>query len=220
MWIMEQFKKNKRSLLIIGGSSTALEIRECVDSFYKNKFSEIFNVIGDNEETTIQNVIRDSELDVFLSNNYDISYILGFTNQNLRHYFTEKLSNAHLVSIMHPTSFIYPTAKIKEGTYIGPGVVVSSNAIVGMRCLINIGVSVGHDAIIGNDCIINPGVRISGFCNIGDRTLIGANSFVFQSKRIGMDCSIDAMTYIDRDIEDKKLCTSNVSGLKVLNKRF
>ena len=208
------------TLLIIGGSSTALEIRECVDLYYKEQFTSIYNVIGDNEETCIENVIRDSELDAFLLVNANISCIIGFTNQKLRRFFYDKLSIAKLVSIIHPTSVISPSATIGAGSYIAATAVVSSNAVVGRGCLISIGVSVGHDVQIGDDCILNPGVRISGHCKVGSRTLIGANSFIFQFKIVGEDCAIDAMTYIDRNIEDTKLCTSNVSGLKVFEKRL
>lgn len=208
------------TLLIIGGSSTALEIRECADLYYKEQFTFIYNVIGDNEETRIENVIRDSELDTFLLENANISCIIGFTNQKLRRLFYDKLSIAKLVNIIHPTSVISPSATIGNGSYIGATAVVSSNAVVGKGCLINIGASVGHDVQIGDDCILNPGVRISGHCKVGVRTLIGANSFVFQSKTIGNDCAIDAMTYIDRDIEDKKLCTSNIGRLKIFRNIF
>lgn len=207
------------TLLIIGGSSTALEIRECADLYYKEQFTSIYNVIGDNEEVYIENVIKDSELDAFLLANANISFIIGFTNQKLKRFFYDKLSITKLVSIVHPTSVIFPSAIIGDGSYIGATAVVSSNAVVGKCCLINIGTSIGHDVQIGDDCILNPGVRISGHCKVGDRTLIGANSFIFQSKVIGNDCAIDAMTYIDRDIEDGKLCTGNVGGLKIFRNR-
>lgn len=206
-------------LLIIGGSSTALEIRECAEMYYMNQYNSIYNLIGDNDKSTYLNIVRDSCLDDFLLKNNNVYYIIGFTNQKLRAIFNKKLSSSKSISIIHPTAFISPTALIKDGSYIGAMAVISSNAVVGKGCLINIGASIGHDSQIGDDCIINPGVRISGHCIIGNRTLIGANSFVFQGKKIGEDCAIDAMTYIDRDIEDKKLCTSNVGCLKVFKNR-
>lgn len=206
------------TLLIIGGSSTALEIRECADLYYKDQFEAIYNVIGDEEETTLTNVIRDKQLDSFI-NNKEIAYIIGFTSQKLRKIFTDKLASCKNVSIVHPSAFISPSAKVDEGSYIGPMAVVSSNAIVGNSCIVNIHVSIGHDSVIGDNCIFNPGARISGHCVIGKRTLFGTNSFIYQGKKIGEDCAIDAMTYIDKDIEDNKLCTSNISGLKVYKYR-
>jgi hypothetical protein len=42
----------KPTLFIVGGSSTALEIRETVDQFFKDKYFAVYNVISD-EETPI-----------------------------------------------------------------------------------------------------------------------------------------------------------------------
>lgn len=208
-----------KTLLIIGGSSTALEIRECADLFYKDKFESIYNVIGDNEESYLDNVIHDSELDTFIINK-NIAYIIGFTNQKLKRLFSEKLCEATKATIIHPTSFISPSAKVGSGSFVGATAVVSSNASIGEGCIVNIGVSIGHDAFVGDNCIFNPGARVSGNCKIGARTLFGANAFIFQGKMVGEDCAIDALTYVDRDIEDKKLCTNNTGGLKIYKNRF
>lgn len=197
-----------KTLLIIGGSSTAIEIRECADLFYRDKFEHIYNVIGDTETSSLPNVIHDSDIDKFIVEN-DIAFIIGFTNQKMRRLFNDKLSQCTPVSIVHPTAVVSPSANIGVGSYIGATAVVSSNAVIGNGCIINIGASIGHDAILGDNCIVNPGARISGNCKIGARTLFGANSFIFQGKEAGEDCAIDALTYIDRDIEDKKLCTNN-----------
>jgi tetrahydrodipicolinate N-succinyltransferase len=206
-------------LLIVGGSSTALEIREYADSFYADKYDNVYNLIGDNELAGISNVVHDSELDDFISNK-QISYIIGFANQRLRKIFDEKLSMFPKASIIHPTAVIAPSAKVGLGSYIGPFAVISSNACVGESCMINIGVSVGHDANVGNNCIINPGARISGHCKIGDRTLIGANSFIFQGLSVAEDCSIDAMTYLDQNLEESVICTKNTGVLKKYKNRF
>lgn len=208
-----------RTLLVIGGSSTAFEIRECADLFYKEKYEAIYNVIGDNDDSTLNNVIHDSELDTFI-NNKDIEYIIGFTNQKLKKLFSDKLYKATPSSIVHPASFISPSAHVGNGTYVGATAVVSSNATVGDGCIVNIGVSIGHDAVVGDNCIFNPGARISGNCKIGSRTLFGANSFIFQGKSVGEDCAIDALTYIDRDIEDRKICTNNTGVLKIYKNRI
>lgn len=210
---------NMKTLLVIGGSSTALEIRECADLFYKDKYEAIYNVIGDNEVSSLDNVIHDGELDTFLINK-DIDYIIGFTNQKLKKLFSEKLYMAAPVTIIHPMSCISPSAHIGNGTYVGATAIVSSNANVGSGCIVNIGASIGHDSIVGDNCVFNPGARVSGNCKIGARTLFGANSFVFQGKSVGEDCAIDALTYIDRNIDDKKICTNNAGALRIYKNRF
>lgn len=80
--------------------------------------------------------------------------------------------------------------------------------------------TIGPGTVVLHGAMVNAGAQISGHCHIGDRTLFGANSFIFQDKSIGSDCAIDALTYIDRDIEDKKLCTNNTGGLKIYKNRI
>jgi carbonic anhydrase/acetyltransferase-like protein (isoleucine patch superfamily) len=208
-----------KTLLIIGGNSTSLEIRECAELFYNDRFENIFNVIGDQESSCLQNLLYDGEVETFLTK-HDCAYIIGFTNQNLRMRFNVKLSGIPPISIIHPSSYISPSSIIGNGTYIGATAVISSKAIVGERCIINIASSIGHDSVIGNDCVVNPGARISGHCYIGNRTLVGANAFVFQGKSVGDDCLIDSLTYIDRNIEDKRICTSNTGSLRIYKNRF
>ena len=67
-----------------------------------------------------------------------------------------------------------------------------------------------------NHVIINPGARVSGNVTIGSRVLIGSNSFISQGKHIGNDTLIDALTYIDRDIEKNRVCTSK--KIKILKR--
>lgn len=201
------------TLLIIGGSSTALEIRECVDNFYKEQFSEVYNVIGDTEQTNLQSVIHDSELEAFIATK-EVYYIIGFADQRLRQRFSILLEKQKKALIIHPTAVIFPSAKVGDGTYIGATAVISSNAQVGESCLINIGVSIGHDADVGKNCVVNPGARISGHCKIGERCLIGANAFIYQGISVCHDCAIDALTYLSRDIDTPSICTSNIGKLK------
>ena len=150
-----------KTLLIIGGSSTAIEIRECADLFYRDKFEHIYNVIGDTETSSLPNVIHDCDIDKFIVEN-DIAFIIGFTNQKLRRLFNDKLSQCTPVSIVHPTAVVSPSANIGVGTYVAATAVVSSNAVIGNGCIINIGASIGHDAIIGDNCIIGLNSVVMG----------------------------------------------------------
>lgn len=209
----------KKILYIVGGNSTALEIREIFDQYYSNDYALIYNVIGDDENTSLTNVIRDSELEAHLTDKSEIYFIIGVTNIRLkdkfRSFFTKHAGIE--TNCIHPKSYISPSAQLGKGIYIAAFSVVSSKAKVGDGTFININVSVGHDSIIGKDCCLNPGVRISGHVSVGNATLIGANSCVFQGKSIGINCAIDAMTYIERNIEDAKMCTCRMGGLRIYN---
>lgn len=205
----------KSNLLIFGQESTSKEIRECVLDFYPDYYSEVITVIGNNDYPNFKSIF-DCDLGNYLIQHPKTKYIIGFSNLYLRIKMQSKLKKFGIeaTNVIHPTAVISSSAKMGRGNYVGAYVVISSNATIGDNNIINIGSSIGHDAVIGTNCIINPGVRISGNCIIKNGTLIGANTVVFQGKTIGSECLIDAMTYIDNDIPDFKLCTSK-SQLKI-----
>jgi acetyltransferase EpsM len=198
------------NLLIIGGKSTALEIFDVIDTKYKNEFNDVVFVIGDNEKMQESyNYIKDSDLEDYVTK-HQCSYIISFANHKLRVKFVNLLNSYGIfpVNIIHPTAIISKSADIGLGNYIAAGSIISYKAKISNHCMINFNSTVGHDSLINDHCIINPGARISGNVNIGHRVLIGTNSIIFQGKSIGDDCLIDALTYIDRDIEDNMICSS------------
>ena len=211
----------KPTFFIIGGSSTALEIRETVDMFFKAKYFAVYNVISDEEPPILQTYIRDSSLLNKLSVVGVPHYILGFTNISLRLHFANLFNsfNGILDNVIHPSSYISPSVQLGKGNYLAAHAVVSSKAFIGDSNLINYNVTIGHDAIVGSDCFFNPGSRVSGNVKIGNRCLLGANSFIFQGIEVKDDCQIDALCYIDRDIEENSLCTSNSGSLRIYRKR-
>lgn len=209
----------KPTLLIIGGKSVALKIRDTIEYGYNNCYSSVINVIGDEESPECSDTIRDFQLLQILNKGGNFVYIIGFSNPNLRKKYQLLLKPKFKeVSIIHPTAVVSPSAQIGTGIYIGANVVISSNAILKGSSLINFNATIGHDAVIGENCTINPGARISGHDIIGDNVLIGANAFIFQGVSIGNDTQVDALTYIRKDIGSNKVCTSNFHGCKVFDR--
>lgn len=210
-----------KELLIIGGSSTALEIYEAVQMGYKDEYSAVTFVIGDNETADAGlATITDSEVSGYVKGK-DVSYIISLTNHKLRLKLVETLEAEGLkaVNVIHPMAMVSPTAKMGLGIYIAAGAKVSVNATVANHCIINFDTTVGHDAVLKEHVMINPGVRVSGHVTIGARVLIGTNSAIYQGKKIGDDVMIDAMTYINRDIENNMICSS-ARQLKVFKRVF
>ena len=69
----------KKSLLIFGGKSTAIEIRESV-LIYPNLYDNVLLVVPDDEivENNYDHILN-KDLDLY-TRNYDCKYIIGFTN--------------------------------------------------------------------------------------------------------------------------------------------
>ena len=197
-------------LLIFGGKSTALEIREVINSFFATSYKKVLLVIPDNEIVNEKlDYILNKDLLAFVREN-NCKYIVGFSNQEGRERVQKEMLilNVDPVNVIHPNAIISESVELGLGNYIAAGSIVSYNAKILDHCIINYHVSIGHDALIKTNSVILPGSRISGNVIVGERVLIGANSFIFQGKSIGNDCIIDAMTYVKDDLEDFHICSS------------
>lgn len=199
----------KKSLLIFGGKSTAIEIRESV-LIYPNLYDNVLLVVPDDEivENNYDHILN-KDLDLY-TRNYDCKYIIGFTNIPGRLKVQKKMKelNVSPTNVIDPSSFISETAKIGKGNFISSGAILSHKSVIGNHCIVHYHVSIGHDSHIEDNSIFLPGSRISGNVKIGNRVLVGSNSFVFQGKKIGDDCIIDAMTYVDSDMEENHIGSS------------
>ena len=201
-----------RRLFIIGGKSTALEIRETVDLYYSSKFDVINNVIGDREHTIDYSFIRDSDISNFDKDDKNENYyIISFTNFKLRHKFKRILREINFkpFSVIHPDAFVAKSATIGTNVYISKGAVVSSYATINDNCIINFNTIVGHDVELSENVVLNPGSVVGGGAKISNNVLIGANSFIKQGVTIGANSLVDAMTYVNKDTGPDIMCTNN-----------
>lgn len=212
---MERFNK---TLYIIGGASTALEIREAIE-LISNPYDCIVNVI-ENGGNCRCSYVEDADLEVHLQRSLEKFYIIGFTDQKLRAKYRELLESQGAIpaNVIHPTAVLSKSAMLGVGNYVAAYAVISSETRVGNHNIVNIATSLGHNTIIGNDNMFNPGTRISGCVEIGNRCLFGANAFVYQGVHICSDCLIDAMTYLNQNLEEPSICTSNTGFKKYKNR--
>lgn len=220
MLIMGQSNGNfmiKDILFVFGGESTAVEIRETVDRYCS--YRKVYNILPDDKSKNDKS-LNDRDILSFSELEY-VCYIMGFTNVNLKKRIRERMSLLGIpeVNIIHPTAFLSKSSSIGNGNYIAQNVVISSNVKIGNSNIININASIGHDSVIGTDNTINPGVKISGNVTIGDRNLIGANTVLFQGISICNDCLIDALTYLQINIDIPSMI-SGTSNLKCYKRRF
>ena len=201
----------KKHLLIFGGYSTGIEISDVVKEYFSSKFKDVYNVVENNYDRNSSNILLENELGDFISNN-DVKtfFVVSMTNQSTR-YKCLKLANQYSlkpVNIIHPNAYVAGSVVIGEGVYIAANVAISSNVKISNHVIINYNSVIGHDSIINDNVIINPGIVVGGNVVVNERVIIGANSFILQGKTIGADSTIDAMTYIDNDIDSRKISSN------------
>ena len=213
---MEQYSK---TLYIIGGASTALEIRETIELF-SNDYDCVVNVVADGSSCRYS-FIEDKDLQSHIKRTKIKYYIIGFTDQKLRAKYRKVMDeyNAIPANIIHPTALISKSARIGLGNYIAAYAIISSEVSLGNNNIVNLATTLGHNSVVGDDNVFNPGVRISGCVKIDNRCLIGANAFVYQGVNICSDCMVDAQTYLNQDLKEPSICTCNI-GFKKYKNRF
>lgn len=129
-------------------------------------------------------------------------YIMGIANLNYRKPIIEKFleQGAKFQRFVHPTAFVSSSARIGEGTVVGPFVNIGPNVTIGSFNLINSRCSLGHDTILGSFNFICPNVSFSGFTNIGDNNLFGINSATIPKISISNNNTVAAGMTLDKNV--------------------
>jgi len=200
-----------RPLVVFGGKSTALEIAEVVRRFMVDEYSQVLLAVPDDEDADGSSRLHLPELRARVARSTEpAGYIISMWDQGVRREWLQLADDLQLVpgSVVHPSAYVSDTATIGRGVYLAANSVVSAGATIADHVIVNYSVTVGHDSVVGSHSFLNPGARLSGHVTVGQRVLIGSNAFVFQGVSIGHDCLIDAMTYIDRNIEPRMICSS------------
>jgi len=79
---------------------------------------------------------------------------------------------------IHPTALIAQDAHIGKDVYIGPYVVIESQAMVGDKTIIHSGAYVGRQTIIGEKCLIYPNTTIRERITIGNHVVIHCGAVI------------------------------------------
>ncbi|MEM7477161.1 MAG: acetyltransferase [Planctomycetota bacterium] len=193
--------------LVIFGSNTAQEVHEAAMLSHNEEYMNIARQFFDEKSFEGDGSRIESDCDA-------VDFHVGIADLEWKQRVVEACRRRGWTarSIVHPNAIVAPSASIGVGSFIGPLAVISSNATIGEHCIIHIHCSIGHDASIGNFCAVLPGARISGKVQVGHGTIIGSNAFVFQGISIGVDCQVDALSYVGRDLAENHLVSPRSNG--------
>jgi UDP-3-O-[3-hydroxymyristoyl] glucosamine N-acyltransferase len=117
-------------------------------------------------------------------------------------------TRAYLPEI-HPTAVIAKTAKIGEGSHIGPYCFVDEGAVIGRNAVLHSLVTIYRDAQIGDDFLAHSQTVVREGCQIGNRVIlqngvvIGGDGFGFAKNSTGHWHKImqNAPVVIEDDVE-------------------
>lgn len=118
-----------------------------------------------------------------------------------RLYHLYKLKGFQFPSFIDASSRITSSVKLKEGVFIGPNCVVSSNVCIGICSIINFQCGIGHDAKICDFVQVNPGAQVGGNVTVGDGTLIGSNATILQGINLENDVIVASGATVFKKVE-------------------
>jgi acetyltransferase EpsM len=102
--------------------------------------------------------------------------------------------------LRHPRAVISADARVGHGTCVAPGAVITSNAMIGRHCIVNVNASVSHDSVVEDFANINPGAVIAGNVTVGRGAYVGAHATVINGVRLGEWAIIGAGAVVIHDI--------------------
>lgn len=131
---------------------------------------------------------------------YEVMVCVGDSKD--RQSIVEKLPpNTKYFSFIHPSAIISdPNIEIKEGSFIGPFSLLTTNIKLGKHVVLNRLNNIGHDTECGDFLSMMPGSIISGNCKIGDRVYVGTNSCIREKINICNDTTIGLSSGVVKDI--------------------
>jgi len=159
------------------------------DAYPKKKNIEHWSVMG--------------TFDELLKNKSDYNNaVVAIGNNSIRAHISQQLIDAYfdLPLLIHPQAVVSKYAKVFSGSVVFANAVVNAFAQVGRNCIINTGAIVEHDCIIGHAAHLSPNVALSGGTKIGNFSWLGVGSVTKQLVEIGDNTIIGANSTVISNI--------------------
>jgi sugar O-acyltransferase (sialic acid O-acetyltransferase NeuD family) len=212
-----KFMENIQELIFLGGSTGFLEIIELVNDI--NKVEEKYKVVAvlDDDVSLHGQEINGIKVSGPLSSasNYpDAKFVFAIgslATKGARMEIIKKLNlpPERFVTLVHPFTKIYPSAKIGYGCIIHFGSMVGVETVLGDFVMVTFNSNIGNYVNIGTGSIITSAVTILGGTKIGKNAYICCNSCIAEKINIGDGAVIGMGTMLARDVKADEFVLGN-----------
>ena len=107
-------------------------------------------------------------------------------------------------TVIHPAASIGRNVSIGEGSYVGPGALLTVNVRIGCFNTINSHCQVAHDDVLGDFVTLHPDVHLSGNVVVGEGAELGAGSIVIPGVTVGAWAVLGAGTVAVRPVRAER----------------
>ncbi len=197
-----------KKLIIVGAGGLAREIRWLIEEI--NEVNHQFEFIGcivsdlnSLKETDSKELVL-GDFSWFDNLEEEIDVCIGIGNPKNRLEVGEillKNKNLNFPNLFHPSvRFQVNTCSFGKGIIICANTVLTSNIHIDDFVFINLSCVVGHESKIGKGSVINPVAKISGGVKLGLGVLVGIGATILQYRNVGDYSVIGAESCVTKSI--------------------
>ena len=173
-------------IVFVGFGGHAKSVADCIERMGK------YNIVGytdkEDNNTKYKYLGTDDVLTAYYEKGVKNAAVcvgyLGKGNIREKLYHDLKKIGYSLPIICDPSAIISNNVEIGEGSFIGKGAVVNSEAKIGKMTIINSMALVEHECIIEDFVHVAVAAVLCGNVKVGNSAFIGANATVIQCKEI------------------------------------
>lgn len=173
------------------------EIIERQDGFRFNKFIELPKV-GQVLDTWIKGIRLETESDETMK------WLIGIGENSLRKRIAEllltEIPELTIHTCIDPSSVVFSSALVEQGSVIMPGTVIAANAKIGKHCIVNTNSSIDHDSRMNDFSSVGPNSSMSGRATLGSLSHLGVGANVIQGLSVGHNSVVGAGGIVTQDI--------------------
>jgi sugar O-acyltransferase (sialic acid O-acetyltransferase NeuD family) len=108
---------------------------------------------------------------------------------------------ARFTSVIHPSVIMGLNNRWGEGCIFCPGVIITTNVMIGDHVVFNCQSGAGHDAVIGSYCTLSGAVDITGHVRLGEGVMVGSHASVTPKAKVGDYAVIGAGSVVLRKVD-------------------
>ena len=188
------------SLVIIGSGGHAKSVANVAKSCGykvlafvddKNAGTNLLNIPIINSNETIKK---------YSDKNFFIAIGNNATRKLVSKEYKSKLPQANFPSLIHKSSVIGIDCEIDEGTILMAFSHVGPASKIGKFCIINTSSSIDHDCNIRDFTSIAPGVVTGGNVNVGSQSALGIGAIIKHGIDIGNNTVVGANSFVNKNI--------------------
>jgi len=195
-----------KKVALIGSGDLA---RLAIHYINENGNHNVFGIYDDfsNTKNTVSGINIIGPLDQvyvdYQNKLFDLLFIaVGYSRMDYRaRTFDRFKGKIPFVNIVHKSCIIDSTAKLGEGVFLFPGVILDHNVEIKNNVLVNLGVTIAHDSTIGEHSFLAPNVSVAGFVFINKLTFLGINSTIIDNITLCSNVLVASGAVVVKNIE-------------------